>query len=127
MTFPRTNSPAIGIVSAVVVVLLIIVVSLAANLARVQKNYRHEQRQKMSVEEGIASLKQTVAAVTGERDTVQKELTSQKYMVEILTKEISQIKEEHEALKEENAKITKLKEQLESDLKEALYSRQKAH
>lgn len=121
MTFPRSNSPVIGIVSGIAVVLLFVIVSLSFNLSKTQKNYHRELSEKMTVEETVNKLNQQVVSLTADRSELEKQNATQKYSIEALTKELVEVKRAYESLKEESVKVGKLKEQLEKDLKEALY------
>mgnify|MGYP000972437577 CR=1 FL=1 len=125
MTVARNNTPVVGVVTGIAVVLLILLIAFSFNLSKLQKNYRNETSEKMKIEEKVNSLSQLVATLTEEKAKMEKEFTAQKYTVEIMTKELLDVKQLNESLKEELSKLSKYKDKIEDDLKEALYKKSK--
>ena len=120
--FPKNNSPLFGVAAGTVVVLIFVVVSLGINISKTQKNYEGELSGRIKAEELVSKLNSRVAALEEERDILLKEQDNYKNTIKNLTSELNTLKATYNELIKEMDKIKKLKEQLEKDLKEALYS-----
>lgn len=127
MTIARGNTPVVGVVTGIAVVLLILLIAFSFNLSKLQKNYKNETSEKMKIEEKVNSMGQLVTTLTEEKNRMEKEFAAQKYTLEIMTKELVEVKQLNESLKEELSKLSKYKDKIEDDLKEALYKKSKGN
>ena len=123
MVLPKNNAPAVGIVIGVIVVLIFVIVSLGINISKTQKNYEDELGDRIKAEEAISQLKQDILRLEEEKNILRKEIRVQKNLSENLTGRLADLRVKYEGLKNELNKVNKLKEQLESDLKEALFQK----
>lgn len=110
----------IAILGILVVIFLLLFLGARGNLNR-QKNYAGEKAARvMDLEDKIVQLEKEKFALSEELKNTQAQLGEEKEAHEADKKTLSQEQVAEQALKAELERVTRLKETLEKDLKEAL-------
>lgn len=110
----------IAILGILVIIFLLLFLGANGNLNR-QKNYASERAARvMDLEDKAFKLEKEKSALSEELKNAQAQLNEEKSIHEATKKTLSQEQVAESALKVELERITRLKETLEKDLKEAL-------
>lgn len=110
----------IAILGILVVIFLLLFLGARGNLSR-QRNFANERAARaMDLEDKIVQLEKEKSALSEELKKTQAQLAEEKDTHEAAKKTLSQEQVAESALKVELERVTRLKETLEKDLKEAL-------
>ena len=110
----------IAILGILVVIFLLLFLGARGNLSR-QRNFANERAARaMDLEDKIVQLEKEKSALSEELKNTQAQLAEEKSAHEADKKTLSQEQVAESALKVELERVTRLKETLEKDLKEAL-------
>lgn len=110
----------IAILGILVVIFLLLFLGARGNLSR-QRNFANERAARaMDLEDKIVQLEKEKSALSEELKNIQAQLAEEKGAHEAAKKTLSQEQVAESALKVELERVTRLKEALEKDLKEAL-------
>jgi uncharacterized protein YlxW (UPF0749 family) len=110
----------IAILGILVVIFLLLFLGARGNLSR-QRNFANERAARaMDLEDKIVQLEKEKSALSEELKNVQAQLAEEKEAHGAAKKTLSQEQVAESALKVELERVTRLKETLEKDLKEAL-------
>lgn len=110
----------IAILGILAVIFLLLFLGARSDLSR-QKNFADERAARvMDLEDKIVKLEKEKSALTEDLKNTQAQLTAEKDAHEVDKKTLSQEQVAEQALKVELERITRLKETLEKDLKDAL-------
>ncbi|TAN61015.1 hypothetical protein EPN16_04075 [bacterium] len=110
----------IAILGILVVIFLLLFLGAKGNLSR-QRNFANERAARaFELEDKIVQLEKEKSAISEELKNIQAQLAEEKGAHDAAKKTLSQEQVAESALKVELERVTRLKETLEKDLKEAL-------
>ena len=109
-----------AILSILVIIFLLLFIGANSNLSRQRKNASEHAARVMDLEDKIVKLEKEKSALSEDLKNAQAQAAEEKASHEATKKTLSQEQVAEQALKAELERITRLKETLEKDLKEAL-------